>query len=198
MKLNSLILKYGERGQLNGNLVSMVIMEDRTSSYKTEAGFKEFTGLRTCTVLIREVLQDTDILTIQGVQFRVFETEAIRKKGVQVYSEAIVFQDDFSHDINIYKETLSISGVNLPKTSTAAPFTYKARVTTLTDQEILTYLRYGSKSPTHTFTIIPESTKPIEVTDVIKWGSRDFEVLGTQNIDEAGRYLIIDAQEGLD
>lgn len=198
MNINNLITKYGEIGKLNENNIYMVIDEDRISSYKTEPGFKVYSGLRTCSIIIREAMANTDIVTIGNVEFRIFESAAIRKKGIQVYSEALVFQDDFVHEINIYKETLKTQGINLPEVSTQAPFTYKARVNTLTEQESLTYLRYGDKVPTHKFTIMPESSKPVEYTDVIKWGSRNFEVMGTQNIDEAGRFIVIDAVEGLE
>lgn len=198
MKLNELIQKYGEVGQLNGAAVYLVVIEDRISSYKQEVSFQVFTGLRTCDIMVREVIADTDIITIQGIDFRVFQTGAIRKKGIQVYSEATVFEDDFNHDINIYKETLKTRGINLPQVSAQAPFTYKARIKTLTEQESLTYLRYGDKTPTHTFTIMPLSSKPVEYTDMIKWGTRSFEVMGTQNIDEAGRYIMIDTVEGLE
>lgn len=195
--INTLILKYGEVVSVNGNATKAVVDEDRTSSYKQEAGFQVFTGLRTCTLLIREVLHDTDIIKVQGVDFRVFETEAIRKKGTQVYSEAIVFEDDFKHDIKIFKEFLETKGVNLPKQGTETSLDFKARVRTFTGNESLSYARYGKSIPSHAFTISPAETNKIVPTDKILFGTRNFEILGIQNIDEAGRYLILDAVENL-
>lgn len=195
--LNALILKYGEVVSINGNATKAVIDQDRTSSYKTEAGFSLFTGLRTATILIREVLQDTDIIKIQGTNFRVFKTEAIRKKARQIYSEALVFEDDFVHNIKIFKEFLDTVGVNLPKQGSTAPLNFKARLRTLTDNEALTYARYGRKVPSHVFTILAPTTDVIVSTDKILFGTRNFEVLGIQNVDEAGRFLILDAIENL-
>lgn len=195
--INTLILKYGEVVSVNGNATKAVVDEDRTSSYKSEAGFSVFTGLRTCTLLIREVLHDTDIIKVQGVDFRVFKTEAIRKKGTQVYSESLIFEDDFKHDIKIFKEFLETKGVNLPKQGTATSLDFKARIRTLTGNESLSYARYGKSIPSHAFTISPAGTNKIVPTDKILFGTRNFEILGIQNIDEAGRYLILDAVENL-
>lgn len=195
MNINSLISKYGESATLNEISVSAFVDEDKLIGYKNHTGFKEYTGLNLLLVLIKEAINFNDVFVMNGVEYLVFESKEIRKSGVRIYSDVVFFENDFVNDIKIYTQELNLQGCNLPARN---PFSYKevkARVKTVKPNEYLQYAMYGQKKPTHVISMLVEDG--VEVTDLIEWGDRKFEVLNSENVDEQDRILIINTVEVL-
>ena len=196
MNINSLINKHGETGQRNNVDISVFVDEERLSSYKKETGFKDFTGIMLSAVLVKEQVLDTDIFSINGSQYRVFQSKEIRKNGVRIYSDALLFKDDFIHDIEILKQSLNSKGCNLPSIGESEPIVLKGRIKTTKHNEYLQYAMHSDKTPTHIISVLFDGSD-IEITDLIKWGDRSFEVLGSENINEQNRILVINVVEVL-
>ena len=195
MNINSLINKYGESATLNGVDVFVFIDEERLSTYKKQSKFDEYTGLTMCAVLLKEQVLDSDIFSIKGLQYRVFESKEIRKNGVRVYSDALLFKDDFIHDVKIYTQSMNLKGCNLPVLAGVPYKEVKARIKTVKSQDYLQYSLHTSKVPTHVISMMFEDG--VGVTDLIEWGDRKFEVLSSENIDEQDRILVINVIEVL-
>lgn len=196
MNINSLINKHGEPGQHNDVDISVFVDEQRLSSYKKETGFKDFTGIMLCVVLVKEQVLDTDIFLINNSKYRVFQSKEIRKNGVRIYSDVLLFKDDFVHDIEIFKQSLNSKGCNLPSIKDGQPVILKGRIKTTKHNEYLQYAMHSDKTPTHVISVLFDDSD-IEITDLIKWGDRSFEVLGSENINEQNRILVINVIEVL-
>lgn len=196
MNINSLIHKYGETGQHNGANLSVFVDEERLSFYKKEPGFKSFTGIRLCAVLIKEQVLDTDIFLINNLKYRVFKSKEIRKNGVRIYSDALLFEDDFIHELEIFKQSLDNKCFNLPSIKAGQAIRLKGSIMTTRHNEYLQYALHSNKTPTHTISVLFDGSD-IQITDLIKWGSRSFEILGFENINEQNRILVISVIEVL-
>lgn len=195
MNINYLIRKYGESGTLNGSPVSVYVDEERLSYYKKETDFRDHTGITLCLALIREAVGVDDKLVIGGISYYVFKSFETRKKGVRVYSEALLFKDDFIHDIDIYNQNMTLRNCNLPVKDDDPYTTRKARINTVSIDKYLNYSYHNDKTPTHIFTLLNEDG--LSINNIIKWGTRTFEVLGSEDVDEQGRIINIHVIEVL-
>ncbi|NYT46362.1 MAG: hypothetical protein H0A75_00190 [Candidatus Methanofishera endochildressiae] len=91
---------------------------------------KFYTGIQLCSVSTHEAVLPTDIFTIGTRKYRVLVTDIIRSEDKDVYSSSVIFEDDFTHDISIYRQSLKTAGVNLPSIAASVIATLKARVQT--------------------------------------------------------------------
>ena len=190
MNTDTLINKYGETGQRNNLDISIFVAGEKLSSYKKETGITLFA------ILIKEAILDTDIFLINGSQYRVFQSKEIRKNGKRIYSDALLFKDDFIHDIEILKQSLNTKGCNLPSIGDANSIILKGRIKTIKHSEYLQYAMHSNKTPTHVISVLFDGSN-IEITDLIKWGDRSFEILGSENINEQNRILLLNVVEVL-
>lgn len=195
MNINSLINKYGETATLNEVDISVFVDEDKLIGYKSHTDFKEYTGLNIILVLIKEDVNFNDVFVINEIEYLVFESKEIRKSGVRIYSDVVLFKNDFVNDIKIYTQSLNTKGCNLPSLAEEPYKEIKARVKTVKPNDYLQYAMYGQKTPTHVISMLFEDG--VNVTDLIEWGSRKFEVLNSENVDEQDRILIVNTVEVL-
>ena len=195
MGINSLISKYGEPATLNGVDVFAFVDEDRLSDYKKHVGFGEYTGLNICLVLLKEAVSLDDVFVMNGVDYRVFESKEIRKNGVRVYSDVVLFKNDFINDVRIYTQSISLKGCNLPTLADIPYKEVKARIKTVKPKDYTQYAMHGEKTPTHVITMMFDDG--VGVTDFIEWGVRGFEVLNSEDVDEQGRLLVVNVVEVL-
>lgn len=195
MDINSLISKYGEPATLNGVGVFVFVDEDKLTVYKKHVGFGEYTGLGICLVLLKEAVSFNDVFVVNGVDYRVFESKEIRKNGVRVYSDVVLFKNDFVHDVRIYTQSMSLKGCNLPTLAGMPYKKVKARIKTVKPKDYVQYSMHGQKTPTHVVSMMFKDG--VGVTDLIKWGDRAFEVLNSEDVDEQGRILVVNVVEVL-
>lgn len=196
MNYRQMIKKYGESATLNGVDVYVLIDEEKTSTYKKEPGFKAFTGSKMCKVLIASTITEhSDRIVIAGVDYRVFQAKGIKQRGKIAYTEATLFENDFTHDAKIYAQVVSLKGLNLPSKTETPYKIVKARLKTAKATDYTEYAFYGGKIPTHIISVMYEDG--LKVGDLVSIGARSFEVLGTENIDERDVILVIDVIEVL-
>jgi hypothetical protein len=195
MNINSLIAKYGEPATLNGVSIYAFVDEDKLLGYLGHIGFKEYTGLKMASVLIKEAINFNDVFVMNGIEYLVFESKEIRKSGIRIYSDVVFFENDFVNDVKIYTQSLNLKGCNLPSMADIPYKEVKARVKTVKPSDYLQYAMHGEKTPTHVISILFEDG--VGVTDMIEWGSRSFEVLNSENVDEQDRILIVNTVEVL-
>lgn len=195
MKINSLINKYGEPATLNNLAIFAFVDEDKLIGYKKHIGFEGYTGLNLLLVLIKEAVNFNDIFVMNGIEYLVFESKEIRKSGIRIYSDVVLFKNDFVNDIKIYTQSMNLKGCNLPTLADLPYKEVKARVKTVKPNDYLQYALHGQKTPTHVISILFEDG--VGVADLIEWGERKFEVLNSENVDEQDRILIVNTVEVL-
>lgn len=193
-----LIKKYGTRIKRNGVDVVVFFDEEKASSFKKAQNFKQYTGFKISVLLMKGKAQATDVFNYDGKDYRVFEAKTISSKGTDEYTEAVVFQDDFNHDLKIYDQAMGRNGLSLPIVSQGDDsfISVKARIATATPNDYKNLAFHGGKVPSHIFTLISTEQKP-KVSDLIKWGDRRFEILSVEELNEAGVLIVIEAIEVL-
>jgi SPP1 family predicted phage head-tail adaptor len=195
VNINSLIKKHGENAKKNGVDIKLFSDVESISQYESPPKFRDYTGIRMFAVLIREEVAIDDVFLSRGKTFSVFKSSEIRHKGKRIYSDALLFEDDFNQDISIFNQSLQSSGCNLPSVNATANITTKARIKTINDPDYLQLSLRGGKRVTHNITIKYQSG--VEKADLIKWGNRAFEILAIDNINEQNRLLVISVIEVL-
>jgi len=189
-----LISKYGEDAKKNDTNIRVFIDDMSSSIHQKFPSLSFYTGIRICEILVKDVISPTDMITLNNRHYRVLKTDEVRVKGKTEYCDVILFEDDFRHSITIHKQQLLQSGLNLPSVTDGAIVSLSARVETASRDELLQYTGRSGVVATHTFTILYKDFN-LQVEDVIKMGSRSFEVLGFENVDEQNRLLVISAIE---
>ena len=196
MNINSLIRKHGEPAKQNGQNIHVFLNGERLSSYRAITGFKEYTGMRTLAVLIKQEARDDDVYVVNGRNWLVFEAQEVRHKGKRVYSDVVLFEDDFTHEITLFDQEMKKHGCNLPSRKEEPKVTAMARLKTVKASEFLQMaMHHDGKPPTHVFTT--KYTEGFKSRDVIAWGERAFEVLSVENVNEQDRLLSITTIEVL-
>jgi len=112
-----------------------------------------------------------------------------------VYSDVVLFKNDFVHDVKIYTQSMNLKGCNLPSLANEPYKEVKARIKTVKPQDYLQYSLHADKVPTHVISMLFEDG--VGVTDLVEWGERKFEVLNSENVDEQDRILVINVIEVL-
>ena len=193
MNNKRLISKYGEPIQINA-VNTKAYFEDSKKSYY----FKKSVVYTSFDVEVIHTLQEVlldDILKLKGVDFGVLETKPIFTSGALSYVETVVYKDDFTNDIAIKKQSLAITGCNLPNVSTDVPISAKARIKTVKPTDYLQFALQGAKVPTHI--IVLKYIDGVGTSDLIEWGARSFEVLTIENINETDTLLAFNCIEVL-
>ena len=196
MNVNTLINKYGERGEQNGVPICIFIDSEKTTFYQREKLFKKFSGLGAVCAFVKERVEESDRFKIGDADYLVLSSMECKKSGARIYSDLVLFKDDFDKEIQIFKQALSRQGCNLPSIVNEAPVTLMARVKTAKHNDYLEYAMHSERKPTHVISVQYRDLD-IQLTDLIKWGDRSFEVLGAENIDELNRLIYITCIEVL-
>jgi len=187
MNVLSLIRKYGSLVTMNGVADTAFMDEGKASSLKKTKAFKGYTGLRVEVLLMNKAVSHDAAFIIDGIDFLVLETKPVHRNGKVIYSETVLVQDDFVNDIQIHVQSLAMEGCNLPSVEQVPYKTAKARIKTVKYHEVIQYSLQGAKPPTHVFTVFYQSG--VATSDLIKWGTRSFEVLSVENVDEQDIFL---------
>jgi len=191
--VNTLIDKYGNDIIIDTKSVRAFLDEQKSTRYKKS---KLYSSFNTCVILTKDIVPQTADLTIDGKNYLVLETiEAPVTNGKVYYCETGLFENDFIHDIQMYNQSINMSGCNLPSATNVPYNSYKAQIRTKKPNDYLQYSLQGAKVPTHTITIFYQNG--VSASDLIKWGSRSFEVLTMENIDETDTFLEMNCIEVL-
>lgn len=196
MRPAQLINKYGEDAKRNAADVRVFIEDDMSAMHERFPALPFYTGIRLCNIFIKDRVDVTDLMTVDRKHYRVLKSEEVRVKGKTEYSDVMLFEDDFTHAITIHKQHLIQNGLNLPSVAEGAIIGVSARIETASRDELLQYTGRNGMVATHTFTIIYRNFD-LQGEDLIKFGSRSFEVLGFENVDEQNRLLVISTIEVL-
>jgi len=184
--INSLIDKYGVEIFINDTKTKAFIDDTKKSYLK---GYKEYTDFEVLTVMAKEDISLDDVLKIDDKVYYVFEVVAQPRTSMIYYTEAVVYKDDFTHDIELYDteptQNCAIEGVG--KLLDTLKVSIKTK--SVTDD----ILMYSGKAVTHIFTC-----RYKELTSrpkLIKWAGRSFEVLSVVNKDEENKFLSFECVE---
>lgn len=195
MNVVSLIRKYGRAVTIDGAADIAFLDEGKASSLKKTKAFNGYTGLRVEVALMDKAVSDDAAFVIDGVNFLVLETKPVHKGEKVIYSETVLVQDDFIHSVEVHSQALTIDGCNLPSVKQAPFIAIQARIKTIKYHEAIQYSLQGAKPPTHAFTA--RWVAGISASDLIKWGSRSFEILSVENVDEQDRFIEMNCIEVL-
>ena len=195
MRINGLIAKHGEKISHNGTVIFGYVDDDRLSGYKKLRGNKEHTSYAALMILVLSKVDIDDSFEVQGKAYRVFERAEVRIKNEVIYTEVVLFDDDFDREVQLFARSIELSGVNLPSLSEEAYTTAFARIKSVRAEDFLQYLGQTGKTPTHKFTLL--YAEGVEKTNIIQWGARKFEVLGVENLNERNRLIILTTIEVL-
>ena len=187
-----LINKYGEKITID-NVKTKAYFEEVAKTYYLKK-YARFTSFDIEVIhTIKEVSLDA-VLKIRNKDYLVLDSKPVRTSGKISYSETVLFEDDFTNDITIAKLESSIAGCNIPKTSQNGIISTKARITTVKPIKTLELSAQG-KAPTHIFLL--KYIDGIKANSIVSMGTRKFEIITIENIDEKNKLLEINTIEVL-
>jgi hypothetical protein len=193
MNSKRLISKHGEPIQINAVNTKAYFEDSKKTYYVKKVFFYTSFDIEVIHTL-QTVLLD-DLLVLKGVNFGVLETKPVYTSGALSYVETVTFKDDFINSVAIKKQSLKLTGCNLPDVVEASPIVANARIKTVKPTEYLQYALQGAKVPTHIFLI--KYVDGVGTSDLIDWGARGFEILTIENINETNTFLAFNCIEVL-
>ncbi len=196
--LNSLIKKYGQVIQQNQTPVYAILNKNETIPFKTgffhKALLDNYTGSKRIEILIREDLDEKDIFDVEGKQYRVWNHQKIKDGNNTIYNKAVIYEDDFTHNVNFYKQEILKTGCNLPSQAKLSYLTALAKIETVNENNYLQLGMYADDTTTHIFSLL-YNEEIINRMDQIAWDDRRFQINSWINIDEKNRILKINTIE---
>jgi len=199
MKVANLIRKYGQKILLDSIDVMAYVDMDRSTIFNKRKRVDSFLS----EFHLLNVLVDADVTNldakfeINGDEYFILEiNDKPNKNGTVVYSDIVLWLNDLKEDIEIVSQELDKKGCNLPIVDNGNISTYKARIKTKNNKEILSYSLIGETPITHEFTI-RYTTDKIEVKQLVKWDNRAFEIISIENVDERDKFLVLGCVEVL-
>lgn len=190
---NRLISKYGEKIILNGTSTKAYFEESKKTYYLRKNEI--YTSFDIEVIHTKENILLDDLLVLRSENFEVLDAKPVYTKGVVSYCETLCYKDDFTKDITIKSQSVSLQGCNLPNVKETPFIEAKARLKTVKPLDYINYAFHGAKVPTHIF--ILKYTDGVEMSDLIEWNERKFEVLSIENINENNKLLAINCIEVL-
>lgn len=182
---NRLIGKYGEKISLNDK-VTKAYFEDSKKTYYLRKN-EIYTSFDIEVIHTKENILLDDTLMLRNEKFEVLEAKPVHTSGNVSYCETLCYKDDFTKDIVIKNQSLSMQGCNLPNVKQTPNVEAKARLKTIKPLDYVNYAFHGGKKPTHIF--ILKYIDGVEMSDLIEWNTRSFEVLSIENINENNKLL---------
>lgn len=182
-----LISKYGEKIKLNGIDTKAYFEESKKTYYLRKQ--EVYTSFEVEVIHTKEKLTLDDKLVLKSDNFEILETKPVYTSGNVSYCESLCYKDDFTKEITIKNQSLSMQGCNLPNAVETSPIEAKARLKTIKPLDYLNYSFHGGKTTTHIFTL--KFINGVMMSDLIQWGERSFEVLAIENINENNKLLAI-------
>lgn len=188
-----LISKYGEPAKINAVNVKAYFEDSKKSYYFAKSKVYSSFDIEVIHT-VQEVLLD-DVVVLKGENFGVLEAMPVLTSGKLSYCETVVFKDDFINDVIIKKQSLTTTGCSLPNVTPLPAISTKARIKTVKPNDYLQFALQGAKVPTHLITL--KYIDGVDVSDLIEWGDRSFEVLTIENINETNTLLLFNCIEVL-
>lgn len=182
-----LILKYGEKIKINNTDTKAYFEESKKTYYLRKNEI--YTSFDIEVIHTKEKLTLDDVLILKSDNYEVLETMPVYTRGVVSYCESLCYKDDFTKEILIKNQSLSMQGCNLPNAIQTDHIEAKARLKTIKPIDYLTFSFHGGKIPTHIFVL--KYINGVMMSDLIEWGERKFEVLAIENINENNKLLAI-------
>lgn len=195
--INSLIDKYGTDIIVSsGETIKAYLDSQKISEFRKTNKFKLSSYLDVTVVITKEVLTSEDTYSIRGKSYRWLETlDAPTVNDNVYYCETALFEDEFINDIKLYKQSLGMSGCNLPSVEDIGYSSHKALIRTKKANDYLNYSLQGNKPITHEIVIFFD--RDVTVSDLIVWGDRSFEIVALENIDEEDKFIVMSCIEVL-
>lgn len=199
--LSDMIKEFGQKIKLNEDFVYAYIDNDHKipfSKATNEVKVKNYTGFNSIGILLRNKLKEDDLLEINEKNYRVWAFEDIIVDGSRIYTDAIIYENDFIHDLVFYDQYLEKTACNSTMQKSISYYETKARLETLSENSYLEQAYYSDEIDTHVFTILyPDSTIKFKKNDEIRFDNRFFKINGFININEQNKLLRISTEENI-
>lgn len=194
MNLNYLIDKYGTLVYQNENKTKW-FLDDVDKSY-LNIKIKRYSSIDYKKILLKNAIEPDDVFKdSKENEYLVFDIKEIYKKENLIYSEAVVFKNDFDKEITIidYNTIRAVSGT--PKEDRIILAT-KARIKELSPSDPLSIPTYPDGAQiTHLISIFYDA-KIKEIRNlIIKWDSKEFEVKKIENVNNMNKILVFYCQK---
>ena len=192
--INSLIDKYGQTVTIDGVEKKAYNDSTKLSRFRKLDKLSSFLDVRV--LFTKEEIVENAICIINGEEYLYLETLDIAVVfGKNIYYETALFKNEFVNDIRLNKQSLNMNGCNLPIVDSLAYSTHKAIIRTKKANDYINYSMHGDKVATHEIVIF--YIGGVSATDLVEWGSRRFEIISMENIDEESKFLVLNVIEVL-
>ena len=192
--INSLIDKYGQSVTIDG--VEKKAYNDSTKLARFRKANKISSFLEVRVLFTKEEIAENAVCVLNAQEYLYLETLYIAVVfGKNVYYETALFKNEFVNDIKLYKQSLNMNGCNLPSANSIEYSSHKAIIRTKKANDYINYSMQGNKVITHEIVIFYAGG--VSATDLVEWGSRRFEIISMENIDEDSKFLVLNVIEVL-
>jgi len=192
--INSLIDKYGQSVTIDGVETKAYNDNSRISRFRKTSKVSSFLEVRI--FFTKDEIAENAVCVINAQEYLYLETIDIAVVfGKNVYYETALFKNEFVNDIKLYKQSLNMSGCNLPSVNSIEYSSHKAIIRTKKANDYINYSMQGNKLITHEIVIF--YADGVSATDLVEWGSRRFEIISMENIDEENKFLVLNVLEVL-
>ena len=192
--INSLIDKYGQTITVDG--IERKAYNDSTKINRFRKLNKISSFLEIRILFTKEEIAENAVCVLNAREYLYLETLDIAVVfGKSVYYETALFKNEFVNDIKLYKQSLNMNGCNLPSVNSTEYSSHKAIIRTKKANDYINYSMQGNKVITHEIVIFHYDG--VRATDLVEWGSRRFEIINMENIDEESKFLVLNVIEVL-
>ena len=192
--INSLIDKYGQTITIDG--LERKAYNDSTKINRFRKLNKISSFLEIRILFTKEEIAENAVCVLNAQEYLYLETLDIAVVfGKNVYYETALFKNEFVNDIKLYKQSLNMNGCNLPSVNSTEYSSHKAIIRTKKANDYINYSMQGNKVITHEIVIFYYDG--VRATDLVEWGSRRFEIINMENIDEESKFLVLNVIEVL-
>jgi hypothetical protein len=189
--------RFGVVVTQNGSPITVIKMSTDSMGFKHFSSNPDYTGTDMFRIILDDPVDWDDSFSIDAKRYRIFSINSIWNGGVIAYSEVTLFEDDFTHEMTVQSQARGLSGVNLAILDGNTK-TFNARIASISDTGRLQVALHNDKPMSHVVTATYSTTvASIQVEDMLKSGSRSYEVLGIEDVNDAHRLVKLSVIEVL-
>ncbi len=191
--------RHGERGSHNGHSTIFHVEEDNLT-FDNKTKYIEYSGIRFMELFMLEDINYSDVINVRGQDYFVFKRDAVWHKGERVYTEVIIYENDFNHNLQFFKHSQDgeIGIQNKPTIKGESYLSIEGRVKTAYGRGRLEFSFNSDEQITHYITVrtvgldisLADISK-IEVRDLIRTDNKDYEIINIENINENNRLIFL-------